>query len=93
MPSASQSALMVTGEVTLAGKKVVGVSQRRGRSGALFQCACLLEWQPERLVGLLDLSPAERLSVTSDVADLAVGLGPSLSPSEVVHGLIDALPA
>lgn len=35
------------GEVLLDGHKVVGISQRRGRSVARFQCTALLQWQPE----------------------------------------------
>ena len=36
------------GEVTAAGRKVVGVSQRRTRAGARFQCAVLFAWDPTR---------------------------------------------
>jgi len=58
------------GEVTVEGKKVVGLSQRRTRAGALFQCAALLRWDPERIVELLDL-PAD---AATELADLAVAL-------------------
>lgn len=37
------------GEVTFEGRKVVGMSQRRTRAGALVQCVALLRWDPERL--------------------------------------------
>ena len=43
------------GEVTVAGRKVVGMSQRRTRAGALFQCAALLRWDPDEMARLLDL--------------------------------------
>jgi len=43
------------GEVTIDGHKVVGMSQRRTRAGALFQCAALLEWDPDEMVRLLDI--------------------------------------
>ena len=36
------------GEVTVEGRKVVGLSQRRTREAALFQCCALLRWEPER---------------------------------------------
>lgn len=45
---------MGPGEVTVGGRKVVGISQRRTRHAARFQCAVLGAWRPERLVGLLD---------------------------------------
>ena len=38
------------GEVTVAGRKVVGVAQRRTRHGARFQVAALLRWDPAALV-------------------------------------------
>jgi lipoate-protein ligase A len=44
-----------SGEVTVTGKKVVGIAQRRVRAGSLFHCAALLRWDPPRLVELLDL--------------------------------------
>ena len=43
------------GEVTVDGRKVVGLAQRRTRAGALFQCAALLRWDPAEMVRLLDL--------------------------------------
>jgi lipoate-protein ligase A len=43
------------GEVTVAGRKVVGLAQRRTRAGALFQCAALLRWDPTEIVDLLGL--------------------------------------
>lgn len=44
---------LAPGEVTLGARKVVGVSARRTRVGALFQTATLVSWQPELLAGLL----------------------------------------
>jgi lipoate-protein ligase A len=41
------------GEVTLDGRKVVGISQRRTRGRARFQCAMYRRWRPEVLVGVL----------------------------------------
>jgi len=45
------------GEVTVDGRKAVGISQRRTRDGALFQCAALLAWDPAPLVARLGLPP------------------------------------
>ena len=40
------------GEVLLGGRKVVGISQRRTRAGARFQCALYHVWRPDAHVGL-----------------------------------------
>jgi lipoate-protein ligase A len=56
------------------GAKVVGVSQRRTRSGALFQCAALLGWDPSGLLDLLAIDPAERARGEADLAAAATGL-------------------
>lgn len=39
---------LAPGEVTIDGAKVVGVSQRRTRAGARFQCAVPVQWDAER---------------------------------------------
>jgi lipoate---protein ligase len=41
------------GEVVQAGRKVVGLSQRRTRPGARFQCAVYHRWDPAALVAVL----------------------------------------
>ncbi len=46
------------GEVTVEGRKVVGISQRRTREAALFQCAALLRWDYEGVASLLGLPSA-----------------------------------
>lgn len=42
------------GEVSLGGRKVVGISQRRGRWGCRFQCVAYSRWDPQQLVSLFD---------------------------------------
>ena len=41
------------GEVTVAGRKAVGISQRRTRDAARFQCAVIHRWDPAELVSIL----------------------------------------
>lgn len=62
-----------TGEVTdPSGRKLVGLSQRRTRAGARFQCAALGEWDAERITSLLAIGSAEeRAAATSALADVA----------------------
>jgi lipoate-protein ligase A len=62
------------GEVTSAGAKVVGVSQRRQRTGALFQCAALLAWEPSDLLGLMRLDDEERRRAAGDIRPRASAL-------------------
>jgi lipoate-protein ligase A len=88
------------GEVTVGGRKVVGVSQRRTRAAARFQCAALLRWEPRRLVDLLAVDAGERAACLAAVAGRAVGVG-DLRPDgsrvldvRAVEGaLLAALPA
>jgi len=71
-----------TGEVTVGGRKVVGISQRRTRAGALFQSAALLRWDPERLAALTGTAPA-------DLAAVAAGTG--LPATALANRLLDQL--
>lgn len=63
------------GEVTIGGRKVVGISQRRTRFAALFQCLAVTSWDPGPLVGLLALEGAVRAAAVRDMAGVAVGVG------------------
>ena len=80
-----------TGEVTSGGRKVVGLSQRRGRDGARFQCTVHRRWDPARLLGALALAPGER-----SAAVVALGgavLAVDAEPAAVVAALLAHLPA
>ena len=50
------------GEVLVGGRKVVGMSQRRTRAGARFQCLVHDAWEPMELLSLLVMTPTERES-------------------------------
>jgi lipoate---protein ligase len=83
------------GEVTWHGAKVVGISQRRTRTGARFQCSALLAWEPAAMLQLLapndllpqsvdELLPAARalpLDVAAVVGALLSALGIATQPS------------
>ena len=70
------------GEVTVGGRKVVGISSRRRREGALFQCAALLEWDPTEIAALLSVPAGE-------LADLATSL--PVTADDLVAALLDRL--
>ena len=76
--------------MTLLDRKVVGMSQRRTRDGALFQCAALLSWDPGPLVDLLALSEAEREAARADLDRVAAGL--HLDGDELVDTFVSSLP-
>jgi hypothetical protein len=57
----------------------------------LFQCACLLRWEPADLLGLLQLAPAERARAEAELAKVALGAGPGRE-EEILAYLLAALP-
>ena len=66
------------GEVLLGGPggpKVVGLSQRRTRAGAVIQCAALLRWDPAALLALLALEVGPRADGAAELAGVGAGLG------------------
>ena len=83
---------LAPGEVTVGGAKVVGISQRRSRPGARFQCAVSHSWNPRSLIDTFDLSTAERDRLALQVAHRGTGIGPVAS-SRVVGELLTVLSA
>jgi lipoate-protein ligase A len=62
------------GEVLVAGRKVVGVSQRRTRAGARFQCVVHRRWDARPLLELLAMTDDDRRDAAHDLAEVADGL-------------------
>lgn len=60
------------GEVLIDGRKVVGISQRRTRAGARFQCAVLRTWDPSELARIF--APDEWREVADLLEPAAVGV-------------------
>lgn len=67
------------GEVLVGDRKVVGISQRRTREGARFQCIAYDHWDPYDVLDLLALTTEERQRAGADLVDRAVGVGPQLA--------------
>jgi len=78
------------GEVTLGGAKVVGISQRRTRAGARFQCAVLHRWDPLPLLAVLELSEERRTAAPEELAAVATGVG-DVTADTVVAALSEVL--
>jgi lipoate-protein ligase A len=74
------------GEVTAAGRKVVGLSQRRTRGWARFQCAAYLRWDPAALASLL----APPRPPVAELADLVQPVG--ASEADLRSAFLAALP-
>jgi len=69
------------GEVFVGANKLVGISQRRGREGARFQCVLYRHWRPGEWSSILT-----RTDVQSRVADIAVA-PLNIEPLALVHAL------
>jgi lipoate---protein ligase len=79
------------GEVTVGGRKAVGISQRRTRHAARFQSAALLRWDPRALTSLLALAPPERARADAALAGVAAGI--PVAATELVGAFVGALTA
>jgi lipoate-protein ligase A len=76
------------GEVTVGGRKVVGIAQRRTRSAARFQCAAVTRWAPAEIAGLLALDAGDRRRLAADLADTVLPVPvdlPTLRSSLELH--------
>ena len=82
------------------GRKIVGLSQRRTRTHARFQCCALLRWDPAALLALLAVPhpdsshPDSRAAKASlaDLAEVARGAGPDREAA-LVDAFCDVLTA
>jgi lipoate-protein ligase A len=74
------------GELFVGDRKLVGMSQRRTRAGARFQCALPRRWSPEPLRSLLRPAPAVG---ALDACGADVGQVPV---EDLIDALVRALP-
>jgi lipoate---protein ligase len=79
------------GEVTVPGgdghRKIVGISQRRTRHAARFQCAAYRRWDPEPLIRLLRLDDEGRAAIAG------AAVGTERDPAALVDAFVRHLPA
>jgi lipoate-protein ligase A len=73
------------GEVLTPAGKLVGISQRRRRTGARFQCMVHTMWNPARLLGVLT-APRPQVADLPPVATVAVDVAAAL-PAAVAAAL------
>jgi len=77
------------GEVTVGGRKAVGISQRRTRAGALFQCLAVVRDDGAELPTLLDLDDGERAQARQVLTARAAALG--LAPGALAGAFVRAV--
>jgi lipoate---protein ligase len=80
------------GEVVWEGRKVVGLAQWRSREGALVHGCAYRRWDPEPLVGLLELPSATRQALAGSLRAAALGFGELGLGSWGHDQLVGALP-
>lgn len=78
------------GEVVVGGRKAVGISQRRTRDGARYQCVVHRRWDAVPLLGLLALQHRERAAALLDLD--AAGAGVDVAADDLVDALARHLP-
>lgn len=80
------------GEVSVEGRKVLGMAQRRSRQGAVFSCAAYLELDGAALADLLALDLDDRTQVAGAIEARAASLAPGVTLGEVESALLAFLP-
>lgn len=74
------------GEVTAMGRKLVGLSQRRRRQGALIQCGILRRWKPSPLIEALGVEPA-RAAIERAAVGLEDLIGNGVSDASIIRAV------
>ncbi len=80
-----------SGEVMVGKSKVVGLSQRRTRAGAHFQCAVLVGWDPSELLDVMAVEDDVRGAGVTALAGVARGVGGDVV-SALEAAFVDCLP-
>ena len=75
------------GEVSRAGRKLVGISQRRTRSAARFQCAVHRHFDPVAVASLFAIADHERAALAA-LLDVSVACDESVDADRFVEALI-----
>lgn len=79
------------GEIVQKNRKIIGISQRRTRAGALFQCAFLKNMRAEKLTSLLNMSREQQTQATRYLQETTLAL-PETDESKLEQAFIQALP-
>lgn len=77
-------------EVTVAGRKIVGLAQVRRRHGGLFQTALQLRWDAPLMSQLLTVAPSDRAALVAALQERVVGLDGIMARLPARHTIINA---
>ena len=81
------------GEVTIDGRKVVGISQRRTKQGCRFQCLVAPRWSPAQYYRYLASDARTQIGTTHGFEPSAPDpTPPSLAPHQIERAFLDHLP-
>ncbi len=75
------------GEIFREDKKMLGISQRRSKFGTRFQCALIIEWNPNHLIGAFNKVPIPNFEEEITAAGIASGC----EKSKVLEAFIKSL--
>jgi|TARA_B100001094_G_scaffold125504_1_gene121485 lipoate-protein ligase A len=76
------------GEILIDEKKILGISQRRSRLGARFQCALIINWKPEHLIGAYKDTSVKDLTEVIDNAGTSSGC----KKNSALNAFVESLP-
>ncbi len=80
-----------SGEVLLAGRKVVGLSQRRTRDGALFQCAAAIRLRAGVMVPMLVEQPSRQAALRGALEETSWGVAEAAAEAGAQPVTLDLL--
>ncbi|TSA53981.1 MAG: hypothetical protein D4R44_02470 [Actinobacteria bacterium] len=69
--------------------KIVGMSQRRTKDLARFQCTVYLQWEPNRLLQLVSASNSQRIALSNSLTDCVTTI--DRQPNQVVDAFLGQL--
>lgn len=77
------------GELTMNGRKLVGMSQRRTRHASRIQVAILRRWDSQEHANMLQLDDTERAQAAAELREVATGI--PHSPTEILNAVFTEL--
>lgn len=76
------------GEISVDGKKLVGISQRRTKWSSRFQIAALRHWSAKDMLDLFALEPSQADAGLTELRDVATGIG--VAPTQLADAMVRA---
>ena len=77
------------GELFIGNRKILGISQRRSKFGTRFQCALIINWKPEHMIGAYSSTPIPNLDKLITRAGIASGC----EKQDALNAFLSVLPS